>query len=737
MVVVKPNDKKAPDPTAKSPLPELGFDPLGIKERQEEAQIAKNKDLIRAKYYQLKDLLGDYATIKNQFYIRGKYFPPESYFQAPVYAGGVAEAAAGVAETVAAGVLQGIATQVPRLAQELPNNAPLLDPVQQTSLLRTMSDVFYEITTYFKNTPSANPKNKVAPASEPAPIVNLPATVTIPPEILRPSRPVRIRTRDLQTNLKPIGEEVPSRPLRYTGIITKEDYSDYKKPDTSSSIDISNSSSSSSSRPNNISTNMSESIDRLFDYIKPSPMQNLKPDKSIRQQHIDDENKEIEMSYSKSKGKPNLTHQEKPEYHKPTQDPIVASSTLSILNALLTGKRGLARIKAEKGKTTPENKYIKNLIRDTWKHNKPLQSHILGLLNLYGITVKSKYMPGEVVKVVEKLMGQNAQVVNTFMNELIKILENDSRNKLKFIFEPVATDSGTLAVQGADPITTSINLRDPVLRKTVIDKLEEGKVPEEVAAKWYDTLVETINQQNHKRFGELGYEQYEKNRENSLKLLHDNIIARLKELADSNKLVFNNRLITELVELIFDTFKTPITLQVFQEIITTPVFEVVSKLDPRQEAGPIEQYDMEQANRDLQTAMFGNRIYYDTIFRWQDLEIVKAPNHPEQPPDDPDDPNPVITQYYWFRYKGRHWLKVNVRVLMLIISVISATPGIAYKIIKAIKDEHKKDLGIPNEEPEPEPEPEPTDTTNKEKTKPKKDNTYVRPKRTKRHGELP
>ena len=65
MVVVKPNDKKAPDPTAKSPLPELGFDPLGIKERQEEAQIAKNKDLIRAKYYQLKDLLGDYATIKN------------------------------------------------------------------------------------------------------------------------------------------------------------------------------------------------------------------------------------------------------------------------------------------------------------------------------------------------------------------------------------------------------------------------------------------------------------------------------------------------------------------------------------------------------------------------------------------------------------------------------------------------------------------------------------------------
>ena len=42
-----------------------------------------------------------------------------------------------------------------------------------------------------------------------------------------------------------------------------------------------------------------------------------------------------------------------------------------------------------------------------------------------------------------------------------------------------------------------------------------------------------------------------------------------------------------------------------------------------------------------------------------------------------------------------------------------------------------------NEEPEPEPEPEPTDTTNKEKTKPKKDNTYVRPKRTKRHGELP
>jgi hypothetical protein len=400
----------------------------------------------------------------------------------------------------------------------------------------------------------------------------------------------------------------------------------------------------------------------------------------------------------------------------------------------LTNSRGLARIKAQKGKQTPDNKYIKQNIREAWRDNKLLQRHVLGLLNFYGITVKSKYMAGEVAKVVQKLMEMNPQILNTFMNELIKILENDPRNKLTFLFEPVAANSGTLAVEGAPPIYTRVNLRDSNIRQSIIDKLEKEKVPEADTIKWYDTLIESINEQDHARYAATGGENNEKGREKSRDLLFQNIQSMLIKLETSRKTKFSPSLIKELAELIYNTFKEPITVQTFREIITTPIYETADKrLDPTAEAGVPRPPDITEANRVLQ-AVIGYRIYYDTVFSWKEIEIVKAPRNPDEapPPDDPDDPNPPV-QYYWIRKIGRPWIKVNVRVLILIISVISASSGIAYEIIKAIKDEHTKDkpkepdLDISNKEPE----------KPKEKTKEKEKDTYVRPKRTKRHGELP
>ena len=718
-------------PNFPSVNPSLGFDPLGIKRRKQNAEIDKNNDIIRGKYNKLKYTLGSYAAVKKQFDIRGLYLPPETFFQPQILMAGIGnpvEAGVELAETVATGIVEGIASGIPALERLLP--APshgLLDIGQQVTLIRDLNEVTQQI--------KANPVDTTTS-------IPVSATPTVDTSKQRPARPLRDTESIYRT-------------------ITKEDYSDYKKPDTSSSssssssssIDISNgipnSSSSSSSSigiPNSgILDSMAESLDSMFDYLKPSPMQNVKPDKSIRQQHIDDENKEIEMTYSTPKRKPILAHQEKPKYHKPTQpNKLVASQTLSVLKAILSNSRGLSRIiRTQETKTITQ---IKTLITKTWSDNTELQKHILGLLNLYGIIIKSTgYRPGEVAKVVDQLMGNNPQVLNTFMNELIRILENDSRNKLKFLFEPVAPDSGTLAVEGAPTLETSVNLRDSELRKTVIDKLTINRVPKSAAIKWYDTLIEAINEQNHARFAELGYENYEKGREDSLKLLHHNIIEMLAKLADSNNLVFNISLIKELANLIFTTFKTPLSQmpQVLQEIVNTPVFEAVAnELIPAPEAMDIRLPDITEAVRLLEIGI-GNRIYHDTVFSWHEFEIVKAPTNPDDVPPDDDDPDGPLYQYYWFRYRGRRWVRVDVKRLVLIISIISSTIGIAFEIIKAIKEIHEKKESKKSKEKSKEKSKD-IDISNgipneKEKSKEpdQKPSRPSRPTRTKRHGELP
>jgi hypothetical protein len=691
--------------------PSLGFDPLGIKRRKQNAEIDKNNDIIRGKYNKLKYTLGSYAAVKKQFDIRGLYLPPETFFQPQILmAGSPVEAGVELAETVATGIVQGIASGIPELQRLLPEpNHGLLNIGQQVTLIRDLNDVTAQIT--------ANP-------------------VGIPNDTTTTGIPVSATTTGI-----PVSATVqrPARPLRDTSIITKEDYSDYKKPDTSSSSSSSSSIDISNGIPNSgILDSMAESLDSMFDYLKPSPMQNVKPDKSIRQQHIDDENKEIEMTYSTPKRKPILAHQEKPKYHKPTQpNKLVASQTLSVLKAILSNSRGLSRIiRTQETKTITQ---IKTLITKTWSDNTELQKHILGLLNLYGIIIKSTgYRPGEVAKVVDELMGNNPQVLNTFMNELIRILENDSRNKLKFLFEPVATDSGTLAVQGAPPLETSVNLRDSELRKTVIDKLTINRVPKADAIKWYDTLIEAINEQNHARFAELGYENYEKGREDSLKLLHHNIIEMLAKLADSNNLVFNISLIKELANLIFTTFKTPLSQmpQVLQEIVNTPVFEAVAnELIPAPEAMTIRQPDITEAVRLLEIGI-GNRIYHDTVFSWHEFEIVKAPTNPDDVPPDDDDPDGPLYQYYWFRYRGRRWVRVDVKRLVLIISIISSTIGIAFEIIKAIKEIHEKKESKKEKEKSKEKSNDIDISNEKEKSK-EPDQKPSRPKRTKRQDELP
>ena len=683
----------------------LGFDPLGIKRRKQNAEIDKNNDIIRGKYNKLKYTLGSYAAVKKQFDIRGLYLPPESFFQPQILMAGIGnpvEAGVELAETVATGIVEGIASGIPALERLLP--APshgLLNIGQQVSLIRDLNDVTAQIT--------ANPVDTTTTTT----------TTTTP----TPTPTV----------------QWPARPLRDTNIITKEDYADYKKPDTSSSsssssIGIPNSSSSSSS---GIRDSMAESLDRFFDNLKPSPMQNVKPDKSIRQQHIDDENKEIEMTYSTPKKKPILVHQEKHKYHKPTQDnKLVATQTIRIIKTIFKELRGITRVK--RTKETRTNNEVWALILDTWNGNPELQKHILGLLNLYGITVKGKYAPGEVTKVVDKFMEGNPQMLNTFMNELIRLLENDPKNKLKFLFESVAPDSGTLAVEGAPMVQTSVNLRDSELRKTVIDKLIINRVPKSDAIKWYDTLIEAINEQNHERFGKSGYEDYEKGRLDSLKLLHHNITARLEALADSNNLVFNIRLIKELSDLIFTTFKTPLSEmpQVLQEIVNTPVFEAVSnKIPNAPEPMAIRLPDITEAVRLLEIGI-GNRIYHDTVFSWHDFEIVKAPTNPDDVPPDDDDPDGPLYQYYWFRYRGRRWVRVDVKRLVLIISIISSTIGIAFEIIKAIKEIHEKKESKKSKEKSKEKSNDIDISNEKEKSK-EPDQKPSRPKRTKRQDELP
>ena len=174
----------------------LGFDPLGIKRRKQDAEIAKNNYIIRGKYHQLEYLLGSYAAVKKQFDSRGLYLPPETFFQAEILQGGSsAEAAIDIAETVATGIVRGIASGIPALERILPApNHGLLDIGQQVSLIRDLNDVTAQI------------------------IANPPSTTT--------GIPVSATTTTVDTS-----KQRPARPSR----ITKEDYSDYKKPDTSSS----------------------------------------------------------------------------------------------------------------------------------------------------------------------------------------------------------------------------------------------------------------------------------------------------------------------------------------------------------------------------------------------------------------------------------------------------------------------------------------------------------------------
>jgi hypothetical protein len=116
----------------------------------------------------------------------------------------------------------------------------------------------------------------------------------------------------------------------------------------------------------------------------------------------------------------------------------------------------------------------------------------------------------------------------------------------------------------------------------------------------------------------------------------------------------------------------------------------------------------------------GSRIYYTTVFKISDFEIKKAPRNPDEPPDPGDDDNPPV-QYYWFRKGRRRWIKVSIRVLALIISVIASSISIAYNIIHAIIDEHARDSSSKDSS---------SDTTPSVDEKPTK---RARPSRTKRH----
>ena len=131
--------------------------------------------------------------------------------------------------------------------------------------------------------------------------------------------------------------------------------------------------------------------------------------------------------------------------------------------------------------------------------------------------------------------------------------------------------------------------------------------------------------------------------------------------------------------------------------------------------------------------MFGSQNYdINTVIRTPFFEIEEIPNDEPPPPDEPPDENPV--QLYRGRVKGFRWITANPRVLALLITLISTFTGATIKIVKTIKDEHTKDLDISKEDT-----PEPTES---KKPTPKKEPdsgipVYVRPKRTKRHGDLP
>ena len=50
-----------------------------VRDRNEESLISKNKEIIRSKYYDLTELLGNYDAIKKQFDMRGYYIGHSPY----------------------------------------------------------------------------------------------------------------------------------------------------------------------------------------------------------------------------------------------------------------------------------------------------------------------------------------------------------------------------------------------------------------------------------------------------------------------------------------------------------------------------------------------------------------------------------------------------------------------------------------------------------------------------------
>ena len=765
MVVVNPKSTAnlkpttTPKPTTTNPLEDYiphVYNPVEniVRDRNEDALISKNKEIIRAKYYQLTELLGNYDAIKKQFDMRGYYIPPESYFHPEILeAGGIMDAATSVAETVIGGIAEGIQSVFPRAVTAPPPTAELLDPQQQVTLIRTMNDVIAQVKAYFDfRAPKVTPTTQEpTPTPTPTPTVVIPQTVTIPQEFLRPSRPNRIRTRDLKTNLKPIDEvkydtaldmsmEEPlgqdwNKPVRkfrddyVKSQITEGDYFEYIPSSGSSS---SSSGSSSSSRPDNLS--IPKPILDLTSFALGIP----KVGKPI-----------LDLTSFPPKGRLgtpiDLEHTKKPKYIEPTQKhKLVASQTLSVLKALLTDSRGLIRIKRTDEQRTKTQ--IWGLITKTWGDNGDLQKHILGLLNFYGVTIKSTgYRKGEVGVVVQQLMEMNPQILNTFMNELIKILENDPRNKLKFIFEPVATDSGTLAVEGADPIFTSVDFNDPVRIQNFINALKEvlnkTKINEEVAKRWYNTLVkelEKISFENYKKG-----EEYDKSRQNALQLLNDGIEAKLKQLlyniSNQTKYKFDIDKIKKLVKIFMDALREPASFSGLREVVSSPIFTRVVdevKANNIDIDTPFTQVDFDAATEEFDE-MFGSQSYdINTVIRTPFFEIEEIPNDEPPPPDEPPDENPV--QLYRGRVKGFRWFTANPRVLALLITLISTFTGATIKIVKTIKDEHTKDKK--EDTPEPTESKKPIDISKKEEPTPKKEEPEQpkpRPKRTKRHGDLP
>ena len=124
---LKPTPTTTPKPTTTNPLEDYipkTYNPVEniVRDRNEESLISKNKEIIRAKYYQLTELLGNYDAIKKQFDMRGYYIPPESYFHPEILeaGGGIMDAATSVASTVIEGIAEGIQSVFPRAAAATP-----------------------------------------------------------------------------------------------------------------------------------------------------------------------------------------------------------------------------------------------------------------------------------------------------------------------------------------------------------------------------------------------------------------------------------------------------------------------------------------------------------------------------------------------------------------------------------------------------------------------------------------